>query len=177
MIGRFTKMGVYRELLSLRDFYVSIAAGGLALASFLMDYGRPDPGAWGLILALASLAINGLPIIWGAIKGLWERRVNVDELVSLAIIASLVQGEYLTAAVVGFVMTFGALIEEVTSESARKAIHSLINISPQSAAVLVDGEIRVTPVEKVMTGDRILVKPGDRIPVDASIVKGVTAGG
>ena len=175
MIGRYSKLGVYQELFRLRDFYLAFAAAGLALISFVMDYGQQTPSFWGGALALISVAINGLPIIWSAAKGLINREVNVDELVSLAIIASLIQGEFLTAAVVSFVMTFGGLIEQVTSESARKAIKSLVGISPQTATVL-SGEVeKVVPVEQVSVGDQILIKPGERIPVDARIISGVSA--
>ena len=175
MIGRFSKLGVYQELFRLRDFYLAFAAAILALLSFIIDYGQPSPSFWGIALALISVAVNGSPIIWGAIKGLMNREVNVDELVSLAIIASLIQGEYLTAAVVSFVMTFGGLIEQVTSESARKAIKSLVGISPQTATVLSGEEEKTVPIENVSVGDNILVKPGERIPVDARILSGVSA--
>jgi len=121
------------------------------------------------------VTINGVPIIWGAVKGLWRRQVNVDELVSLAILASLMRGEFLTAAVVSFVMTLGALIEQVTSESARKAIKSLMSITPQVATVLEGGKQRKVPISEVKAGDLILVKPGESIAVDARIVSGVTA--
>lgn len=174
MIGRFSKLGVYRELFRLRDFYISFGAALLALASYLIDYGNPSPSVLGNSFALVAVAINGFPIIWGAIRGLMERKVNVDELVSLAIIASLIQGEFLAAAVVSFVMTFGGLIEQVTSESAKKAIKSLIRIAPQTATVLI-GEEKTLPIEDVSIGDRILVKPGERIPVDARIISGASA--
>ena len=175
MIGRFSKLGVYEDLLKLRDFYIAFGAALLALASYIIDYGDAAPSMVGNVLAIASVAINGFPIIWGAVKGLINREVNVDELVSLAIIASLIQGEFLTAAVVSFVMTFGGLIEQVTSESARKAIRSLIKISPQTATILTDEEEKVVPVEQVSVGDRILIKPGEQIPVDARILSGVSA--
>jgi len=175
MIGRFTKLGVYQELFKLRDFYIASSAGLLALASFLVDYGHQAPSNLGMSLAIFSVVINGLPIIWGAIKGLVKREVNVDELVSLAIIASMIQGEFLTAAVVSFVMTFGALIEQVTSESARKAIKSLIEISPQTATVLKNEDQLVVPIDQVKVGDRVLIKPGERIPVDGIILLGVSA--
>ncbi|NNG02022.1 MAG: cation-translocating P-type ATPase, partial [Desulfobacteraceae bacterium] len=175
MIGRFSKLGVYHELFRLRDFYLSCGAGLLAVFSFMMDYNDPSPSFWGSGLALACVAINGLPIIWGAIKGLIEREVNVDELVSLAIIASLIQGEFLAAAVVSFVMTLGGLIEQVTSESARKAIKSLVRITPKTATII-DGDIETTvPVESVRVGDLLLIKPGDQIPVDAEVVSGISA--
>jgi Cd2+/Zn2+-exporting ATPase len=175
MIGRFSKLGVYQELFRLRDFYFAFAAAILALLSYLIDYGNQSASLFGIALALISVAINGSPIIWGAVKGLIKREVNVDELVSLAIIASLIQGEYLTAAVVSFVMTFGGLIEQVTSESARKAIKSLVKISPQTATVLKGKDEEIVPIEKVSVGDHILIKPGERIPVDACILSGVSA--
>jgi Cd2+/Zn2+-exporting ATPase len=175
MIGRFSKLGVYQELLRLRDFYLAVSAAALALLSFIIDYGNDSASMVGNTLAIISVAITGAPIIWGAAKGLLNREVNVDELVSLAIIASLIQGEFLTAAVVSFVMTFGGLIEQVTSESARKAIKSLVRISPEMATVITDDQEKTIPIDKVSVGDQILIKPGERIPVDATILSGVSA--
>jgi Cd2+/Zn2+-exporting ATPase len=175
MIGRFSKLGVYRELLQSRDFYRIALAGFLALASYFWDRGVDIPSTVGVTLAFASVILNGIPIIWGAIKGLIKRKVNVDELVSLAIIASLFEGEFLTAAVVSFVMVLGALIERVTSDSARKAIQALISISPETADLLVGGQTKTVPIAGVKVGDLILVKPGERIPVDATVKKGITA--
>jgi len=175
MIGRFSDLNVYHELISLRGFYITSFAGFLALSGFLVDLRAPHPSLPGMTLAMISVTINGVPIIWGAVKGLWRRQVNVDELVSLAILASLMRGEFLTAAVVSFVMTLGALIEQVTSESARKAIKSLMSITPQVATVLEGGKQRKVPISEVKAGDLILVKPGESIAVDARIVSGVTA--
>lgn len=175
MIGRFAKLGVYRELLQSREFYRIGGAGLLALASWIIDLNASEPSAMSKGLALASVALNGLPIVWGALTGLWRRKVNVDELVSLAIVASIVQGEYLAAAVVSFVMVAGALIEQATSDSARKAIQSLVGLTPQTATRL-DGDTTATiPIEQVKVGDRLLVKPGERIPVDGRLVAGMTS--
>ena len=175
MIGRFSKLGVYQELFKLRDFYLALAAAVLALISFYIDYGHENTSIMGNTLAIISVVINGTPIIWGAVKGLIEREANVDELVSLAIIASLIQGEFLTAAVVSFVMTFGGLIEQVTSDSARKAIKSLIRISPETATVIAGDEEKIVSLDKVAVGDEILINPGERIPVDARFLSGVSA--
>ena len=112
MIGRFSQIGIYRELARSHEFYRVTFAGLLALASYLWDRGNGTVSTVGIGLALASLALNGLPIIWGAIKGLMQRKANVDELVSIAIIASVSQGEFLAAAFVSFVMVLGALVEQ-----------------------------------------------------------------
>jgi Cd2+/Zn2+-exporting ATPase len=175
MIGRFSHKQVYRELVRSREFYRIAVAGALALAGFLWERYGLAPDWIGTASALCSVALNAVPIVWGAVKGLAERRVNVDELVSLAIIASLIQGEFLAAAVVSFVMVLGSLIEQATSESARRAIQGLIDMAPETATVMVDGLARTISLEMVRVGDLLLVKPGERIPVDGNITKGMTA--
>jgi Cd2+/Zn2+-exporting ATPase len=175
MIGRFADRGVYRELLQSGDFYRVAAAGIFALGSYGWGATRGEGALPAQLFALASVALNGLPIVWGAMRGLLERRLNVDELVSLAILASLIQGEFLTAAVVAFVMVFGSLIEAATSDSARKAIQSLITMAPETATRLVDGVAHEVRIDEVRVGDTLLVKPGGRVPVDAVVRAGVTA--
>lgn len=175
MIGRFSHLGTYRELLQSGEFLKALAAGAIAAVSFLWDRHQAAPSVPGALLALLSLGINGLPIIWGAIRGILERRVNVDELVSLAILATVARGDFLSGAVVSFVMVVGSLIEQATGDSARKAIESLVALSPQTADVLVDGVVQTRPVAEVLPGDILLVKAGDRIPVDALITKGTSA--
>lgn len=175
MIGRFSQLGIHRELVRSGEFYRVAFAGSLALASYLWDRGSGATSSVGTGLALVALVLNGVPIIWGAIKGLIQRQTNVDELVSIAIIASVSQGEFLTAAFVSFVMVLGALIEQLTSDSARRTIKSLIDLSPATATVLIDGEPRPVSIPEVKVGDSLLVKPGERIPVDAVVRKGITA--
>ena len=175
MIGRFSQLGVYKELTRSRDFYRTAVAGVLAILAWLWDQGHGSASSVGIGLALGSVALSGLPIIKGALAGLLQRRVNVDELVSIAIVASLARGEYLTAAIVSFVMVLGSLIEQVTSRSARKSIQSLMEIAPETATVLVDGQPHQRSIADVRVGDVLLVKPGERIPVDGRLHKGITA--
>jgi Cd2+/Zn2+-exporting ATPase len=175
MIGRFSNLGTYRELLNIKDFLKVGLGGAFAIASFFWDRNNESYSNVPMFLALISIGINGLPIIGKALTGLWKKKVNVDELVSIAIIACLISGEFLTAATVSFVMVLGALIEEATSESARKAIRSLINITPKSATVINNGQEELKPITEVRVGDILLVKPGECIPVDAVIINGSSA--
>lgn len=175
MIGRFSHIGDYRKLFSFRDLFLCCTGGLLALGSFIWDYLALSPAWWAVALALAAAAINGLPIIWEAAKGLWNRQVNVDELVSLALVAALLQGEFLTAAVIGFIMTLGALVEEAVGESARKSIEALAGMTPEEATLLEGVAMRTVAVAEVRVNDRLLVRPGERIPVDGIIVAGATA--
>jgi Zn2+/Cd2+-exporting ATPase len=175
MIGRFAKLGVYEELLQNRDV-IKVGFGAfLALAGFVVGHALPGQPLVSQALILASVAINGLPVIVGAVRGILERRVNVDELLSLAILACLLNGEFLTAAVVSSIMVLGALIEEATAESARKSIQALIKVSPKKATVVRDGQSKTVPVEQVGVGDVLLVKPGEQVPVDGVVLEGTSA--
>ncbi len=176
MIGRFSKLGVYEELLQSRDF-VKVGFGAfLALAGFVVGrFISPDQIIVSQALILASVAINGLPVIFGAVRGVLEKRVNVDELLALAIIACLLNGEFLTAAVVSSIMVLGALIEEATAASARKSIQALIKISPRQAIIVTNGEIKTVAVEDVCIGDILMVKPGEQIPVDGVVIEGASS--
>ena len=175
MIGRFSRTGAYRELFNQREFRLCLTGGGLALAAFAWDWAGFSPAWLGTLLALASVGLNGLPIVKEAAQGILSRRVNVDELVSLAILASLAQGEVLSAAVISFIMTLGAQVEEALSESARRSIEALARMTPEEATVLFGGEARTVPVGQVRPGMRLLVRPGERIPVDGVILSGTTA--
>ena len=175
MIGRFAKLGTYRELFDAGDLARVLLGGLLALAGFVLEKSAGATSAVSTALILLSVAVNGVPIIWGALSGLYQKKVNVDELVSLAIIASLIAGEYLSAAVVSFVMVLGALIEAATGESARRAIKALVKITPRDATVLTDSGERRRPVSEIRSGDLLLVRSGERLPVDAVIEEGITA--
>jgi len=171
MIGRFASLGEYRDLLPRRDLALCLLGGLLALASLGSEYSASLAPAtvW---LALVSFAINGLPIIKGAAEGLLERRINVDELVSLALVACLIQGEFLTAAGVAFIMKLGAIVEGMVSDSARRSIRDLVAVAPEKARRLSGEDEDEVPMEAVRPGDRLRVRPGDRVPVDGVILSG-----
>jgi Cd2+/Zn2+-exporting ATPase len=174
MIGRFARQGSFGKLFNLKEFYLTLIGGVLILASFIL--GKAQPGSpWPAALALTAAAILGGPIIWEALKGLWARQSNVDELVSLAIIASVAVGEYLPAAVVAFIMILGATLEKLTSQHARTAIQSLIRMRPTVCTVLRD-EIEIgVPLSEVRLGDLVLIRPGEQAPVDGTVVRGNAA--
>ena len=175
MIGRFSNLGAYEDLLKSSDFFKIGFAGLLAMVGFIAGKYGNGYLLISQIFILISVAINGLPIIVEAIKGLIEKRVNVDELLAIAIIACLAGGEFLTAAVVSFIMVFGALIEEAAAETARKSIKALVKVSPKKATVLAQGREKAVDVEEVQVGDILLVKPGEQIPVDAMVIEGSSA--
>jgi Cd2+/Zn2+-exporting ATPase len=118
------------------------------------------------------LVLGGYPIVKSAIQTLLIPDLNVDTLVSIAAISATAVGAYQEAATVIFIMLLGEFLEGLTVGKTRKAIASLIQLSPKMAWVRrKDQEIQV-PIEDVKSTEVVIVKPGERIPVDGKIISG-----
>ena len=138
MIGRHADLSLYRELFRSEDF-VKVSLGALIIPlSFLLPKTQMISSLpLGLldIALLASIAINGLPIIAEAVKGILNKEINVDELVGIAIVACVINGNYLEGAVISVIMVLGALVEEAVSDNARNAIRKLVEVTPDTATI------------------------------------------
>jgi len=126
----------------------------------------------GFDIAMITAIIGGLPIVIGAIRGLFRKDLNVGGLVSVAVIATLIVGEYLAGAIVVFIMLLGELLENITVAKTGNAIRRLMDLKPKTARVRRDGQEVELPIEEVAPGDIVLVKPGERIPVDGVVLSG-----
>lgn len=128
-------------------------------------------------LAWIAIVLCGIPIIMEALIGLiTEFDIKADVLVSLALIASVIIGEYFAAGEVAFIMQIGALLEELTVARARAGIEKLVHLTPQTAHLLTaSGEERMIPATEVQLGDLLRVLPGETIPVDGVITSGQTS--
>jgi len=128
------------------------------------------------LLAMAGAILLGAPIVLHAIKSLIKRQSHMDELVALAIIASFATGKYVTAGIVAFFMLLSELMETRTALGARASIESLIKLTPTKAN-LIDSESGEKEVEvsALRPGDCIRVRPGDNIPADGEVAKGLSS--
>lgn len=174
VIGRHREAGVLAHVGVAKIFQVAVAGLFVAVA-VVLDHldGELELVVKGL--CLGSLLLTGLPILWGAIRGLTRLETNVDELVALAIVASVVLGEWTAGAIVAFIMVLGGLIEEVTSERARRFIEALGASSPDHAFLIEgNGETREVEATSLSPGQLILVRPGDVIAADGVVEEGET---
>ena len=155
---------------TLKDI-ICLVLGGASLAVSLFDLiPLPFDAAW------IAIILCGLPIILEAIIGLVTAfDIKADVLVSLALIASVLIGEDFAAGEVAFIMQLGALLEELTVSKARAGIEKLVHLTPQTARILTAHGEKIIPAEQVAIGDRILVLPGETIPVDGVILSGQTS--
>jgi len=127
-------------------------------------------------LAMAGAVLLGAPIVLHAIKSLIKRQSHMDELVALAIIAAFATQNYITAGIIAFFMLLSELIETRTALGARASIESLIKLTPVKAnLVRQDGSEEDVRVSALEAGHCVRVRPGDNIPADGDIVKGLSS--
>ncbi|PAU88997.1 copper-translocating P-type ATPase [Pseudomonas sp. WN033] len=149
------------------------AAGLVALAAEVLHLAGLA-GDWRVAaLALLSILLCGL----GTYKAGWlairRRELNINALMSVAVTGAMLIGEWPEAAMVMFLFTIAELIEARSLERARRAIGSLLDLSPEQAWVLQsDGQWRDLPVAEVAVGDRVRVRPGERIALDGEVLSG-----
>lgn len=130
---------------------------------------------FGFRLALLAAVLGGARILYQTLEGLFELRIGADLALTLACLAAIVMGEPAVAALVVFIALCGESLEGYIGSRATHAISRLFALRPSTARVLRDGQELDLPLEQVVVGDVIVVRPGEHIPCDGSVVTGVSA--
>jgi len=148
-----------------------IVATVLVVASFISHrmYGYTTAV---VLLMLLSTAIAGYPVVSKAIGALRYRVIGIELLVTVATVGAVIIGEYWEAAAVTYLFMFGGYLEARTLEKTRSSIQSLLSLAPETARVRRDREDHLVDPDQVNRGDVVVVKPGERIPVDGVLLEG-----
>ncbi len=151
--------------------YRILAAAALLVGAWL----SPLTGAWRLIAFLIPYLIVGYEVVWEAVKNILHGEFFDEKfLMLIATLGAFCVGEYPEAVAVMLFFEIGELFEDIAVGRSRKSIAALMDIRPDSATVKRGGvEIAVRP-EEVAVGETIIVKPGERIPLDGEIIEGAT---
>ena len=159
----------------LRLIFVIISGVALATSLTFSWTGNADKIA-GFDPAWIAIVLCGLPIVLGAIVGVVkDHDITADVLVAMALIGSLILKEFFAAGEVAFIMQIGSILEDFTSDRAKKGISKLIKLSPKKANIFVDGQIKIIEADQVKLGDILQVRAGESIPVDGKIIEGSTS--
>src|SRR5262245_10290118 len=125
--------------------------------------------------ALIAAIIGGARILYTSVQGLMEGRIGADLALAIAAIAAILINEPLVAAEVVFIGMVGECLESFTFERTQRAIRKIVEVFPRRCWLLKDGqEVRVLTTE-LQPGDKVVVKPGARIPVDGLVLDGRSA--
>src|SRR5438093_2502213 len=151
-----------------RSLYVLTAVLGLLIGGDVLLGVLGWRAPWGISLALVAAILGGARIVYGALEALVAGRVGADLALAQACLAALVLGEPFVAAEVVFIALVGEVLEAVTFARARRAIHRLLDQTPRTARVRRDGQEIEIPADRVVVGDLVLVRPGERVAADGT---------
>lgn len=143
----------------------------LALTFFLPRFGLSE--TWVIVIQMLILPVAGWFVLSHGFESLFKaRRLNMDVLMSFALIGAVLIGEGLEALILLVLFTLSEAIEGYTGASARKVLTEFADLAPKKALLIRDGEEKLVGVETLQVGDHILVRAGDRLPMDGTIVIG-----
>jgi len=163
---------------------IATLLGGVLLVCSIFARFLFESDFYASLLAMMSAILLGAPLVWVAIKDLYHGHAHMNELVALAVLAAFALGgerdadsffnNYQEAALIAFLMIISVLIESRTALGAQASIESLIRITPTRAQLITkEGETEVDAAQ-LKPGDVVRVRPGDNIPADGRVLRGVS---
>lgn len=170
--GRRHWWNSYREVLCSTETVATVMGLAFLCAGWVMAGLGSSNARWPYLI---GALIAGFPILRGCLTSLLERRISVEVLVALAIAASISVGEFHAGAVVAVMLLGGGVLEQITIARARRSVASLLTQLPETALVR-RGETEIElPVGELRVGDRVIVRPGERLAVDGVVARGDSA--
>jgi Cu+-exporting ATPase len=118
------------------------------------------------------VALVGWPAFRGVVRAALRGRVISHTLMTVGVLAALAIGQWTTAAVVAFFMRVGDFVEGFTMRKGRRALRDLEALAPATGRVERGGEVSEVAIGEIRVGDVVVVRPGERIPVDGDVVEG-----
>lgn len=164
-------IGFWDYLLKRAETRFALVGGGLIAVGLLLSILGNAAAADGVMIVAMLVALY--PVAKSGLRTLAiNREFNINLLMSIAAIGAIFLGEYLESATVIFLFALGEALEGYTADRARNSLRSLIDLAPREAILLENQrEVRV-PVTELRIDDRILIKPGERIPMDGLVIAG-----
>ncbi len=148
-----------------------LISGILIVISFILKHTIAEALVTNLFMISAAI-VAGWPIAKNAISALRYKILGIDALVTIAATGAMFIGEYWEAAAVTFLFMLGDYLESKTIEKTRSSIKSLLDLAPDMSRVIRDGEEVLLTPDEVVKEDIVLVKPGEKISVDGTVVEG-----
>ena len=155
---------------------MTIIGGVFLVFSFVLPrigVNLPVDPAW------ATIIISGIPLlylsVWRTIHNPGISKISSAHLICIAMFAAIAIGDLFAAGEVVFIMAIGALLEESTTNRAKKGLKKLISLAPTKGRRLKDRKEEMIPAEEIRQGDILRILPGETIPVDGTIINGETS--
>ncbi|QJD83052.1 heavy metal translocating P-type ATPase [Cohnella herbarum] len=141
------------------------------LGAIFMDDQTADIAV--ILLYLTATALSGYTTFVKGLKNLFRLKFTIDTLMTVALVGAISLGEWKEATLVAILFGLNELLEGLGMEKARRSMETLLKVAPKEATKLGNaGEETVVPIATLRIGDRVLVKPGEKIPSDGTVLSG-----
>ena len=124
---------------------------------------------------LIAATVGGLNFFGKGLRAARYLRLDMNFLMTVAILGAAAIGETLEAAAIAFLFSLAELLERFSVDRARASVEALVQLAPDAARVIRGGVEVTVPAEELVTGDLVLVRPGERIPADGRVEEGCSA--
>ncbi|MGN0627433.1 MAG: heavy metal translocating P-type ATPase [Oscillospiraceae bacterium] len=147
------------------DFTIIFICAAVFALSFI-----PALEPFALWICLAAALVSARETVKDGIEGLLKLRFDEATLMTIAVVAAFVIGEFREGAMVALLFSFGEELEDLAVERSKKNIAALADIRPDSANVVTESGTELRPAKDVALGTKILVKVGERVPLDCRVI-------
>ena len=154
---------------------VPLIVGILIITSWALSFFPIVPYYVSGGIALVATLFGGYTRFVSGFRDVYRRKITVNVFVTVALIATLAVGQFLSAALIVFIMSVVGAFESYTLDKTRKNIRSLLNFAPKMANVRRGTEESTIPAAEVRIGDIVIIRPGERIPVDGIVITGASS--
>ena len=145
----------------------------ISIIIFILGF-LPIFSSYKMWLYLACVLLAGYELILNGIKNIFHLNFEEDTLMTIAIIAAFVLGEFPESAMVVLLFKLGEFLEDKAVENSNNNIRKIVEIKSKTANLLKGDIQEVVDIETLNVGDKILIKPGEMVPVDCKIIKGIS---
>lgn len=129
--------------------------------------------------AWVTVFISGIPLlylaVWRIVHNPGISKISSALLITVAMIAAIAIGDLFAAGEVAFIMAIGAILEDMTTNRAKKGLKKLISLAPTQGRRIIGGKEEMITADKIAIGDVLRILPGETVPVDGVIISGETS--
>ncbi|OYR38763.1 cation-translocating P-type ATPase [Halorubrum sp. Hd13] len=127
------------------------------------------------VLFVGAVAASGIPVVRGGYYSALNRSLDIDLLMGTAIVAATGIGYFVEAATLAVLFSVAELLEDYAMDRARDSLRELMELSPDEATVRREGGETTVPTDDVAVGETVIVRPGEKVPLDGTVIEGESA--